>query len=133
MMFPKFLPVELSSLCKGQYPTKMHRKIDAAVIVSKNDKNLDCTVTFTAEYVSQRFLIRFDEFNMDCGDRLFIYDSANDVGSHRVRQIFFTVIQCLHHHHHHPLIHFFQFPYYKLLSSHSQQSNFAWPCYSSLE
>ncbi|CAG7822043.1 unnamed protein product [Allacma fusca] len=74
---------ELSSLCKGQYPTKMHHKIDAAVIVSKNDKNLECTVTFNAEYVSQRFLIRFDDFNMDCGDKLLIYDSANDVGAHR--------------------------------------------------
>jgi len=68
----------------------MHRNIDGAVIVSRNEKNLDCTVTFSAEYVSQRFLIRFDEFNMECGDRLYIYDSANAIGNHRVSYFFYS-------------------------------------------
>ncbi|OXA64030.1 Complement component C9 [Folsomia candida] len=61
---------ELATLCKGHYPTQMHRKIDGAVIQSLNDKNLDCVITFSAEYVSQRFLIRFTEFNMECGAHL---------------------------------------------------------------
>ncbi|CAL8070269.1 unnamed protein product [Orchesella dallaii] len=74
---------ELSNLCKGQFPTQMHRKVDGAVIKSRNDKNLDCTVTFSTEYVSQRFHIRFEEFSMACGDHLYIYDSANAIGHPR--------------------------------------------------
>lgn len=61
-----------------------HREIDGAVIISRNEKNLDCSVTFTAEYVTQRFMIRFDEFKMDCGDHLNIYDSSTAVGNARV-------------------------------------------------
>ncbi|ODM99621.1 hypothetical protein Ocin01_07068 [Orchesella cincta] len=78
---------ELSNLCKGQFPTQMHRKVDGAVIKSRNDKNLDCTVTFSTEYVSQRFHIRFEEFSMACGDHLYIYDSANAIGNPRSRPL----------------------------------------------
>lgn len=67
-----YFSVELATLCKGHYPTQMHRKIDGAVIQSLNDKNLDCVITFSAEYVSQRFLIRFTEFNMECGGWSFL-------------------------------------------------------------
>jgi hypothetical protein len=81
------LPVELSQLCKGQFPPQMHREIDGAVIISKNEKNLDCSVTFVAEYVTQKFLIRFDEFHMECGDQLNIYDSSTAVGNARVRDM----------------------------------------------
>lgn len=86
-----FFVDELANLCKGQFPTQMHRKVDGALITSRNDKNLDCTVTFSTEYVSQRFLIRFEEFSMACGDRLYIYDSANAIGNPRVRTTFFRL------------------------------------------
>jgi hypothetical protein len=90
------LPVELSQLCKGQFPPQMHREIDGAVIISKNEKNLDCSVTFVAEYVTQKFLIRFDEFHMECGDQLNIYDSSTAVGNARVRDTYYNRIKSTH-------------------------------------
>lgn len=45
-----------------------YRKIDGAEIISKNERNLDCLLTFQTHSILQRFMIRFDGLNLDCND-----------------------------------------------------------------
>lgn len=60
------------------------RPIDGAMIMSKNERDVDCTVTFQTESILERFMLRFDELNIDCNDRLLIYDGSHAIGGHRV-------------------------------------------------
>jgi hypothetical protein len=45
-----------------------YRKIDGAEIISKNERNLDCLLTFQTHSILQRFMVRFDELKLDCND-----------------------------------------------------------------
>ena len=75
----------MDSLCKMQFmPNGIYQQIDGAVLTSKNERNLDCTVTFQTLSVLQRFMLRFDKLRIDCNDHLYIYDVANAVGAWRV-------------------------------------------------
>lgn len=67
----------------------IYQQIDGAVLVSRNERNLDCTVTFQTLTVLQRFMLRFERLRIDCNDHLYIYDVANAVGVPRVSSIFF--------------------------------------------
>lgn len=58
--------------------------IDGAVVTSKNERNLDCVITFQTLSVLQRFMLRFERLKIDCNDHLYIYDVANAVGSFKV-------------------------------------------------
>ena len=54
--------------------------MDGAVIVSRNERDLDCVVTFQTESILEKFLIRFEELSIDCNDRLLVYDGAHTHG-----------------------------------------------------
>lgn len=79
----------MQSLCKNHFLTLVYRKIEGAVIWSKNERNLDCVVTFQTNSILQRFMLRFDMLQLDCNDHLFIYDGAHTVGLHKVSIFFF--------------------------------------------
>lgn len=74
----------MQSLCKNHFLTLVYRKIEGAVIWSKNERNLDCVVTFQTNSILQRFMLRFDMLQLDCMDHLYIYDGAHTVGLHKV-------------------------------------------------
>lgn len=76
--------VEIQGLCKAQFMQGIYQKIDGAVLTSKNERNLDCVVTFQTLTVLQRFMLRFDRLRLDCNDHLYIYDVANAVGPYKV-------------------------------------------------
>lgn len=52
-----------------------------AVLLSQNERKLDCIVTFQTHSILQRFMLRFDTLSLDCNDHLYIYDGghANNV------------------------------------------------------
>lgn len=60
-----------------------YRKIDGAEVISKNERNLDCTLTFQTHSILQRFMLRFEVLNLDCNDHLYIYDGAHAAGIHK--------------------------------------------------
>lgn len=81
----------VASLCKSHFLQQLYRKIDGAVLRSQNEHNLDCLITFQTETVLQRFMLRFDQLQLDCNDHLFIYDGAHATGVYKVLYI----INCL--------------------------------------
>jgi len=64
----------------------LYRKIDGAVITSQNERDLDCAITFQTHSILQRFMLRFDQLQLDCNDHLYIFDGAHAVGSYKVSQ-----------------------------------------------
>ena len=74
----------MASLCKSHFLQQLYRKIDGAVLRSQNEHNLDCLITFQTETVLQRFMLRFDQLQLDCNDHLFIYDGAHATGVYKV-------------------------------------------------
>ncbi|XP_031625352.1 uncharacterized protein LOC116342025 [Contarinia nasturtii] len=73
----------IETLCKNHFSQMMYKKIDGAVVMSKNERNLNCVVTFQTHSILQRFMLRFDMLQLDCNDHLFIYDGANAVGQQK--------------------------------------------------
>ncbi|GJQ67185.1 hypothetical protein Trydic_g8095 [Trypoxylus dichotomus] len=73
----------MQALCKNHFLQQLYRKIDGAVLYSKNERNLDCIITFQTHSILQRFMLRFDFLQMDCNDHLYIYDGAHAVGSYK--------------------------------------------------
>ena len=76
--------VPINVLCQGsQGDFRQHvpRPIDGAVVVSKNERDKDCTVTFQTESILENFMIRFSHLNIDCNDKLMIYDGAHTYGN----------------------------------------------------
>ena len=90
----------INVLCQGsQGDFRQHvpRPIDGAVVVSKNERDKDCTVTFQTESILENFMIRFRHLNIDCNDKLMIYDGAHTYGNLVVsffvsRQFFFIYV-----------------------------------------
>lgn len=60
-----------------------YRKIDGAELISKNERNLDCTLTFQTHSILQRFMLRFEVLKLDCNDHLYIFDGAHAASSHK--------------------------------------------------
>jgi hypothetical protein len=60
-----------------------YKKIDGAEIISRNDRNLDCTLTFQTHSILQRFMLRFEVLKLDCNDHLYIFDNAHAAGAHK--------------------------------------------------
>lgn len=73
----------MSSLCqRGIQP--VYKKVDGAVLTSKAENNLDCTITFQTDTILQKFMIRFEKLALDCNDHLYIFDGAHTIGNHKV-------------------------------------------------
>lgn len=60
-----------------------YRKIDGAELISRNERNLDCTLTFQTHSILQRFMLRFEVLKLDCNDHLYIFDGAHAASSHK--------------------------------------------------
>lgn len=73
----------MDSICKNHFLQQLYRKIDGATLSSKNERNLNCVITFQTHSILQRFMLRFDMLQLDCNDHLFVYDGAHAVGSHK--------------------------------------------------
>ncbi|TGZ54237.1 uncharacterized protein LOC112453502, partial [Temnothorax curvispinosus] len=74
---------QMSDVCKKYFLRDLYRKIDGAVLTSQNERDLDCTITFQTHSILQRFMLRFDQLQLDCNDHLYIYDGAHAVGSYK--------------------------------------------------
>ncbi|KYN12302.1 hypothetical protein ALC57_15533, partial [Trachymyrmex cornetzi] len=75
---------QMSDICKKYFLRDLYRKIDGAVLTSQNERDLDCAITFQTHSILQRFMLRFDQLQLDCNDHLYIYDGAHAVGSYKV-------------------------------------------------
>ena len=69
---------QIGQLCEKAHNNFLstYRKIDGAEIISKNERNLDCTLTFQTHSILQRFMLRFEVLKLDCNDHLYIYDGV---------------------------------------------------------
>ncbi|XP_012233699.1 uncharacterized protein [Linepithema humile] len=74
---------QMSDVCKKYFMRDLYRKIDGAVLTSQNERDLDCAITFQTHSILQRFMLRFDQLQLDCNDHLYIYDGAHAVGSYK--------------------------------------------------
>lgn len=74
----------MDSICKTHFLQQLYRKIDGATLSSKNERNLNCVITFQTHSILQRFMLRFDMLQLDCNDHLYVYDGAHAVGTHKV-------------------------------------------------
>lgn len=79
-----FFTDQMSDVCKKYFLRDLYRKIDGAVLTSQNERDLDCAITFQTHSILQRFMLRFDQLQLDCNDHLYIYDGAHAVGSYKV-------------------------------------------------
>ncbi|XP_053688430.1 uncharacterized protein LOC128737751 [Sabethes cyaneus] len=73
----------MDSICKNHFLQQLYRKIDGATLSSKNERNLNCVITFQTHSILQRFMLRFDMLQLDCNDHLYVYDGAHAVGTHK--------------------------------------------------
>ena len=90
------LLVPINVLCQGNegdFRQHVPRPIDGAVVESKNERDKDCTVTFQTESILEKFMIRFSHLNIDCNDKLMIYDGAHTYGNLKVF-LFDSVSNC---------------------------------------
>ncbi|XP_076245944.1 uncharacterized protein LOC143186258 [Calliopsis andreniformis] len=74
---------QMNDVCKKYFMRDLYRKIDGAVLISQNERDLDCTITFQTHSILQRFMLRFDQLQLDCNDHLYIYDGAHAVSSYK--------------------------------------------------
>ncbi|CAH0404549.1 unnamed protein product [Chilo suppressalis] len=72
-----FVSDYMDSLCKDHFLQRQYRKLDGGVLWSRNERNLDCTVTFQTHSILQRFMLHFDLLQLDCNDHLYVYDGAH--------------------------------------------------------
>ncbi len=74
----------MSELCaksdKDNFLSNIPKPIDGAVVISENERDVNCVVTFQTESILERFMIRFDNLKIDCNDKLVIYDGAHAIG-----------------------------------------------------
>ena len=82
----------MDSLCKDHFLQRQYRKLDGGVLWSRNERNLDCTVTFQTHSILQRFMLHFDLLQLDCNDHLYVYDGAHATAPPKVR--FFYILAC---------------------------------------
>ncbi|XP_078049734.1 uncharacterized protein LOC144476529 [Augochlora pura] len=74
---------EMRNICKSNHKYDVYMKIDGAVLLSQNDKDLDCIITFQTHSILQRFMLRFDQLQLDCNDHLYIFDGAHAVSNYK--------------------------------------------------
>ncbi|XP_037069494.1 uncharacterized protein LOC119090861, partial [Pollicipes pollicipes] len=69
----------IAELCKHHFLQTLNHIIDGATLYSRNERNLDCKLTFQTESILQRFMVRFDYLQLDCNDHLYIHDGAHAI------------------------------------------------------
>ena len=84
VLFGGVVSDHVGSLCKNHFLQQQYRKIDGALLRSQNEPNLDCVITFQTDTILQRFMLRFDQLQLDCNDHLLVYDGAHTNGHHKV-------------------------------------------------
>lgn len=68
----------MSELCERSHNfLSTYRKIDGAEVISRNERNLECIITFQTHSILQRFMLRFEVLKLDCNDHLYIFDGAH--------------------------------------------------------
>ncbi|XP_063974991.1 uncharacterized protein LOC135161391 isoform X2 [Diachasmimorpha longicaudata] len=67
----------MSTICKNHFFRDLYRKIHGAVVLSQNERNLNCVTIFQTHSILQRFMLRFDRLQLDCNDHLYIYDGSH--------------------------------------------------------
>jgi len=76
--------IPISELCRkndqDNFLSNIPKQVDGAVIISRNERDVNCVVTFQTESVLGRFMIRFEDLKIDCNDKLVIYDGAHAIG-----------------------------------------------------
>lgn len=77
-----FFLVPIKVLCQGHQGVP--KPIDGAVVESKNERDVNCAVTFRTESILEKFMLRFSHLNIDCNDKLLIYDGEHTYGSLKV-------------------------------------------------
>lgn len=82
-----FVTDYMDSLCKDHFLQRQYRKVDGGVLWSRNERNLDCTVTFQTHSILQRFMLHFDLLQLDCNDHLYVYDGAHATAPPKVRDV----------------------------------------------
>ena len=91
-----FVSVPVKELCtkrdEDNFLSNIPRPIDGAQVVSQNERDVDCVVTFQTESILERFMIRFDRLKIDCNDRLVIYDGAHAIGKFMVSFFKFQLV-----------------------------------------
>ena len=82
------ISVPISELCtksdQDNFLSNIPKQVDGAVIISHNERDVNCVVTFQTESVLGRFMIRFEDLKIDCNDKLVIYDGAHAIGKSMV-------------------------------------------------
>jgi len=49
----------INQLCKNTFLRQLYRKVDGATLMSQNERNLDCEITFQTHSILQRFMLRY--------------------------------------------------------------------------
>ncbi|XP_066601666.1 uncharacterized protein [Prorops nasuta] len=76
---------QMSDICSKQnFMRDVYRKIEGAVLTSQDERQLDCVITFQTHSILQRFMLRFDQLQLDCNDHLYIFDGAHIVDHYKV-------------------------------------------------
>ncbi|GAB6027947.1 hypothetical protein CHUAL_002175 [Chamberlinius hualienensis] len=73
----------IRNLCGRKRSEQLYKKIDGAVLTSSNENNLDCVITFQTDSVLQKFMLRFEQLQLDCNTNLYIYDGAHPYGDYK--------------------------------------------------
>jgi len=77
----------VSQICsenkEGYFHQNLPKEVDGVVLESKNERDLDCEMSFQTESIVEKFILKFEKLNMDCNDHLYIYDGAHATGAHR--------------------------------------------------
>jgi hypothetical protein len=87
------LSVKITKLCQQNHKSFLStipRTIDGALLISKNERDLNCIITFQTESILERFMLRFEELQIDCNDKLMIYDGSHAIGQPKVINIFIS-------------------------------------------
>lgn len=98
----------VNQLCKQSFLRQLYRKADGATLLSQNERNLDCEITFQTLSILQKFMLRwvgndmsaqmyeilpyhdsfhsarFDTLSLDCNDHLFVFDGGHAAGPPKV-------------------------------------------------
>ncbi|XP_070494699.1 uncharacterized protein [Chironomus tepperi] len=74
----------INQLCKNTFLRQLYRKVDGATLMSQNERNLDCEITFQTHSILQRFMLRFDTLSLDCNDHLYVYDGGHAAGHAKI-------------------------------------------------
>lgn len=86
LIIKPFLTDHIGELCERSHSfLPRYRKIEGAEVVSKNERNLECIVTFQTNSILQRFMLRFEVLKLDCNDHLYIFDGehADSTSAHK--------------------------------------------------